>query len=394
MNDPRKLLAAALCAALAGPAAAAVPSAEAERPAAQPLAAVPLVRGDLQFMLAAAHAAAAEVQAAHVVLQRSVDPHVRAYAGELIEDHAAARQRLGEIAQRKGVALPDTPTQQQAYDVATLRGLAGEKLDQVFLQRLGVEAHREALARAHREAIPVDRDEELARFAQDRLPALQQHLRKAQALYHANVAMEKVRARTLAAAPDGAAAEIREAVQVVHAMQGDPDAADLLKRAYGVFILPDYARAALGVGVQGGSGVLVTRSEGRFGNPAFYRLSGISVGPQAGAASGEIALLLMTPRAVQQFVSDSRFSINFDLALTLGEFTGREQASAGKIQDIVLWSGTQGAYAGLSFGVTNVVADEAANEAYYGRPDITPLEIFAGRVADPRNNILAMVLNA
>lgn len=185
--------------------------------------------------------------------------------------------------------------------------------------------------------------------------------------------------RAVATSVEGPGEQIREAIGVVHAMQHDPETAELLKRAYGVFIVPDYARAALGVGVQAGAGVFLRRRDGHYGNPAFYRLWGVSVGPQAGVAVGPVALVLLTPRAAQQFMSERRFSINFDLALAVGEYNSREQASAGKLEDIVLWSGAAGAYAGLSFGVTEVAPDERANETYYGRPDITPLEILAGR---------------
>ena len=394
MNPRPKLAWLAACAVISASAAASPTVRSALPGPGQPLAAVPLVRGDLDFLLDAARTAAMEIEAARVATRRSVDPHVRAFAEDLIQDYTKALRQLQEIAQEKTVAMPTRPTRQQDYDVDTLRGLSGETLDQEFLKRIGIDAHRQALARAHVQATTLGRDTDLARFAQDRLPLLQQHLRKAKALYGANQALAEARESAPSGSADGPHAQVREAVQVVHAMQGDPETADLLKRAYGVFILPKYARAALGVGLQGGTGVLMARHEGSFTTPAFYRLSGVSVGAQAGVAAGEVALLLMTPRAVQQFMSDSRFSMNFDLALTVGEYTGREQASAGKIEDIVLWSGTQGAYAGLSFGVTVVTPDESANEAYYGRPDITPLEILGGRVVDPRNNILSMVLNA
>jgi lipid-binding SYLF domain-containing protein len=58
----------------------------------------------------------------------------------------------------------------------------------------------------------------------------------------------------------------------------------------------------------------------------------------------------------------------------------------------VVWSGTSGAYAGFSLGLTDVAVDAQANRAYYGRPEISPLEILAGRVENPQQNVLGIVL--
>jgi lipid-binding SYLF domain-containing protein len=188
--------------------------------------------------------------------------------------------------------------------------------------------------------------------------------------------------------------EIDEAVQVVQRMKSDPHMQTLLRDARGVFILTKYGRAGLGVGVQGGEGVLVTRKREDFSNPVFYNLGGLSFGLQAGAAGGEVAMLLMTDRAVQQFQSGKKFSLNADLGLTIANYSRRSQASAGKIQDVVVWSNTKGAYAGATVAITDVMVDREANRAYYGRDVADPLQIMEGRVNNPRNNVLGMVLGA
>ena len=102
--------------------------------------------------------------------------------------------------------------------------------------------------------------------------------------------------------------EITEAVQVVQRMKRDPGLLALLERAKAVFILTDYGRAGFGIGAQGGEGVLVTRQGERFSNPVFYNLGGVSIGAQAGVAGGEVAMLLMTDRAVENFRSGRKFS--------------------------------------------------------------------------------------
>jgi lipid-binding SYLF domain-containing protein len=64
------------------------------------------------------------------------------------------------------------------------------------------------------------------------------------------------------------------------------------------------------------------------------------------------------------------------------------------VQDVVVWSDTEGAYAGLSVGVTDILVDSEANRAYYGRADATPLTILGGRMEDPYGNALGRVLGA
>lgn len=59
---------------------------------------------------------------------------------------------------------------------------------------------------------------------------------------------------------------------------------------------------------------------------------------------------------------------------------------------MVVWSGTQGAYAGVSVGVTAVMLDRDANRAYHGR-DVSVARILDGSVENPHNNVLDRVLD-
>ena len=69
-----------------------------------------------------------------------------------------------------------------------------------------------------------------------------------------------------------------------------PRMPELLAKTHGIYIVPNYGRAALGVGVAGGSGVpMAKKSGGSWGNPAFFDIGNISVGLQAGAEGGPIA---------------------------------------------------------------------------------------------------------
>ncbi len=95
-----------------------------------------------------------------------------------------------------------------------------------------------------------------------------------------------------------------------------------LRDARGIIIFPDVFEAAVGVGGQGGSGVMVARdANGTWGYPAFYRISGGSLGIQLGAQSTEVIFLLMTDDAVKKVIdSPSQFGIGAQA--TFGEIGG------------------------------------------------------------------------
>lgn len=358
---------------------------------AQELAAIDLTSADVEFLVRASSYYRAFNRAAELALDRSRNPQVRELARQMAEDHGQAAAQLRKLAAAHDVELPRGITPAQRMVLTGLGALRGAAFDRHFLQRAGLNEHRELARLLHAQATSRGTDPALKLFAETMLPRVQRHMARADTLLGRAEARQDARDDLEDGALADARQQVREAVRVVREMKSDPELAQALRRAHGVFILPSYGRAAAGLGVQGGKGVLVTRDGERFGDPVFYRMAGISVGPQAGIAAGDLAFLLMTERAVQEFRSRRNLSLSADGTLTLGTWSGRGHAAAGKLQDVVAWSGTQGAYAGLSVGVHGIRVDADANHAYYGRK-ATPLQILAGRVHNPHRNLLGAVL--
>jgi SH3 domain-containing YSC84-like protein 1 len=176
---------------------------------------------------------------------------------------------------------------------------------------------------------------------------------------------------------------VSEAALTLSTMKSDPQVLTLLREARGVFVVPNYGRGAFLVGGQGGEGVMVARQNGTWSDPVFYNIGGISLGAQFGAEGGRIAMLLMTDRAVDRFKQQNNFSLNADAGLTIIDYSARALGSAG-MGDVVLWSDTAGAYAGLSLGVTDVSYDDNANRAYYRAGNVSAQRILNGDVINPR----------
>lgn len=172
-----------------------------------------------------------------------------------------------------------------------------------------------------------------------------------------------------------AIAQINDATRVVNEMKRDADADQLLRNAHGVFVVTNYARAGLGVGVRGGEGVLMINQNGSWSNPAFYDFGGVSAGLQAGAEAGSLVMVLNNQKAVQSFMQENNWSLNADAGLTVIAFSERAKGEVGT-GDIVLWSNATGLMADLAVGVTDINFDEEETGAFYGR-SIALREIFS-----------------
>lgn len=188
------------------------------------------------------------------------------------------------------------------------------------------------------------------------------------------------------------AKRVSEAAAVVTRMESAPRMKQLLQTAKGIFIIPTYVRAALGVGATGGAGVLlVKRADGSWSDPAFYNLAGISVGAQAGAEGGPVALVLNNDVAVNKFMQKTEFSLNADAGLTIINWAKTVQGTAGE-GDVVVWTGTEGLFGNVAaVGVNGIRYSQGANNAYYHQT-VTAQDVVAGKYNNARSEPLKQSL--
>lgn len=175
---------------------------------------------------------------------------------------------------------------------------------------------------------------------------------------------------------------VSDATTLVHQMKQNPGLATVLERAKGIFVIPHYGKGGFIVGGQGGGGVVLARHENEWSSPAFYSIGGGSIGAQAGAEGGGVALILMTQKAVDRFANETNtWSLNGSAGLTVVNWSDKTQANTGR-GDVILWSNTSGLYGGLTASVTHVAPDIKMDHAYYQRP-VRSSEILAGNVSAP-----------
>jgi lipid-binding SYLF domain-containing protein len=177
----------------------------------------------------------------------------------------------------------------------------------------------------------------------------------------------------------------RNSLRVLSEIQKIPESAipeKLLDEARAIVIVPDALKIGLVVGGRRGHGLLsVKAADGTWSAPSFVKLTGGSIGFQAGLQSADIVLVFRSDRGLDSIVN-GKVTLGADAAVAAGP-VGRSAATAtdGQLQaEIWSWSRARGLFAGVALDGAVLQIDDDANEAAYGR-GTTPRMIFEGRVA-------------
>lgn len=175
----------------------------------------------------------------------------------------------------------------------------------------------------------------------------------------------------------------RNAVRVLTQIQQIPESGipdKLLDEARGIVVVPDSLKVGLVLGGRRGHGLLsVKNPDGTWSNPSFVKLTGGSIGFQAGVQSADIVLVFRSDRGLDSVVN-GKVTLGADAGVAAGP-VGRNASTAtdGQLQaEIWSWSRARGLFAGIALDGAVLSIDDAANEAVYGR-DTTPRMIFEGR---------------
>ena len=201
-------------------------------------------------------------------------------------------------------------------------------------------------------------------------------------------------------AATGQEEQLVDATEVVDQLLRIPEQSippSLLRSAYGVAVIPSVIKAGFVVGARYGKGVLVVRQDdGGWSNPAFVRMTGGSIGWQAGAQSTDIILVFKTRRSVDG-ITKGKMTLGADASVAAGP-VGRHTGIATDLKlqaEVYSYSRSRGLFAGIALEGAGITIDHKANAAYYGSSSITPSEIFAsgGNFAPPEANEFVQMLS-
>jgi SH3 domain-containing YSC84-like protein 1 len=170
---------------------------------------------------------------------------------------------------------------------------------------------------------------------------------------------------------------------------------DLVQKAQCVGIVPNEKRAGFIFGGKYGKGVVTCRTSDRWSAPEVIRIEGGSFGLQIGGGETDVVFLVMNKDGEQKLMQD-KFTMGAGAEAMAGP-VGRSASAETDAQmhaEILGYSRSRGAFAGLTLNGSTLRPDHDENRALYGH-DVTPQEILHGQVNPPANaQKLYMQLNS
>jgi len=144
----------------------------------------------------------------------------------------------------------------------------------------------------------------------------------------------------------------------------------LLERAEAIAVFPKVVRLGIGLGAQFGEGIVYRKELGKntWYGPAFYKIYGVSFGPQAGIQSTSLVLLIMNQEGMSVFYGDG-LTLGGNIGVAAGPI-GRSfsaEVDIGLKSSIYSYSQSRGLYIGLSVQGAQIKQNHQANRQLYGQ---------------------------
>jgi len=150
--------------------------------------------------------------------------------------------------------------------------------------------------------------------------------------------------------------------------KGIPD--ELLEKAQCIVIVPGLKKGAFIVGGQYGKGYLsCRRKNGRgWSAPGTVRMEGGSVGFQIGGSETDVIMLVMNQRGADKLLS-SQFTLGAEGEVAAGPVGRSSTAETDALMraEILSWSRSRGAFAGIALKGATLRQDVDDNQALYGK---------------------------
>ena len=184
----------------------------------------------------------------------------------------------------------------------------------------------------------------------------------------------------------------RNAVRVLSEIQkipeqGIPD--KLLDEGRAVVVIPDTLKVGLVVAGRRGHGLMsVKNPDGAWSQPVFVKLTGGSIGFQAGVQSADVVMVFRNDRNLENIVN-GKITLGADAGVAAGPVGRNASASTdGQLKaEIWSWSRARGLFAGVALDGAVLQIDDDANVAVYGSA-ATPRAIFESRAGAPSDAVV------
>jgi len=145
---------------------------------------------------------------------------------------------------------------------------------------------------------------------------------------------------------------------------------DLLEKSQCIVVVPGVKKGAFIFGGKYGKGFMLCRKESGVGwsAPAAVRVEGGSFGFQIGVSDTDVVMLVMNETGAKKLLA-SKFTLGADASVAGGPVgrTSSAETDAQMHAEILTWSRSRGAFAGISLQGATLRPDDDWNKEMYGK---------------------------
>src|SRR5277367_5482509 len=179
---------------------------------------------------------------------------------------------------------------------------------------------------------------------------------------------------------------VQAAADVLNEIQGAPDAGipqEVLGSAECVAVVPSMLKGGFIVGAKYGRGLASCRTAKGWSAPAFFVVTGGSVGFQIGGQAVDLVMLIMNKDGMKHLLS-SEFALGADASVAAGPVGRHAEGNTDwKMRAQVLtYSRARGVFAGVSLNGAVVKQDKGTTREFYGHM-VTSKAALMGEVDAP-----------
>ena len=191
---------------------------------------------------------------------------------------------------------------------------------------------------------------------------------------------------------------VQAAADVLNQIESAPDSGiprEILSKAECVAVVPSLLKGGFIVGAKYGRGLASCRAPKGWSAPAFFMMTGGSIGFQIGGQAVDLVMLIMNNDGMQHLLS-SQFALGADASVAAGPVGRHAEGNTDwKMRAQVLtYSRARGVFAGVSLNGAVIKQDKDATREFYGHM-VTFKAALTGEVDPPpaANPFLTMLAN-
>ena len=174
------------------------------------------------------------------------------------------------------------------------------------------------------------------------------------------------------AKPSDEAERAANAASVLAEIMEAPDQSvpeGLLKKAYGVAVIPHVVKGAFGIGGRYGKGLVAQRNaDGGWGTPLFIEIGGGSFGLQIGVEATDVVMVFTNRKGIEPLLK-GKLKIGADASATAGPVGRKAEVGTDILlkSEIYSYSRSKGLFAGIALDGAVLQLDDSSNKAVYGK---------------------------